>query len=458
MSKLSDAREIILEELRSGRYRRNDILPPVRQLAKRCGTSIFSISKVLNQLAAEGIIATRRGAPTRVLQTMLPMDPLELHLPDISGLSIRKLKQLLFKKVFAADFQQRHPECSIQWEHVTGTGVREAVDTMIRQKISFNSFQFTLLDFLINEKCIAPLPPQLQELHSTLPEKFRELGCYENTPYALPFSASVSHFSMERRLLIRAGWDPGTPFLKRSEFFELLHDMSRIAGKPVLKIPHGQMLATMMLCFWQQDHPDWPVKWNSPQMTDYLRLFLKALFEDHSISFFDPAEPILPAEEVYDRNASAFLDSRLHRTYATGRASEFEIVPFPDNDSGKRFVPLNGLAWAVNARQTFAQIRSAGNYIAEYEAHLRRWQEDPEYDIFTVQSISRCFHSGSCCLPFGVSEKHSSFYRELFSIGEFENNEADWEKTVVSEYVERLLQLPKRNNPEIWLSAFAHLN
>lgn len=97
MGKSSDAREIILEELRSGRYRKNDILPPVRQLAARCGTSVFSISKVLNQLAAEGILATRRGAPTRVLKTMLPEEPLKLRLSDVSELSVRKLKQLLFK-------------------------------------------------------------------------------------------------------------------------------------------------------------------------------------------------------------------------------------------------------------------------------------------------------------------------------------------------------------------------
>ena len=61
-------------------------------------------------------------------------------------------------------------------------------------------------------------------------------------------------------------------------------------------------------------------------------------------------------------------------------------------------------------------------------------------------------------MPFGVLPEHSDFYRELFHHGELEANEADWEKIVVAEYVERLLQLPKRNNPEIWLLAFAQLS
>ena len=458
MGKSANAREMILEELRSGRYRENDILPPVRQLALRCGTSVFSISRVLNQLAAEGIIATRRGAPTRVLKTMIPAEPLELKLSDISELSVRKLKQLLFKKVFAADFQQRYPECSICWEQVSGTGAKESVDSLIRKKISLNSFQFTLLDFLISEKCIAPLPPRLQEIHRKLPEKFRNPGCRGNVPYALPFSASVSHFSIEKKLLNKVGYDTASPFLKRSEFFEMLRDISRITGKPVLKISHGHILAMMMMVFWRQDYPDRQVAWNSPEMAEILKLFLKALFEDRTITFFNPDELILPAEEFYDPNASAFLDSRLNRMYSSGRAEEFAIVPLPDNDSGRRFIPLNGLAWAINARQKLSQIRAAGNYIAEYEEYLRRWDRDPEYDIFTTQSIHRNFHSGTCGMPFGVLPEHSDFYRELFHHGELEANEADWEKIVVAEYVERLLQLPKRNNPEIWLLAFAQLS
>ena len=458
MGKSSDAREIILEELRSGRYRKNDILPPVRQLAARCGTSVFSISKVLNQLAAEGILATRRGAPTRVLKTMLPEEPLKLRLSDVSELSVRKLKQLLFKKVFAASFQQRYPECTVCWEPVPGTGVRDSVDSLIRRKISFNSFHFTLLDFLINEKCIAPLPPRLVELHGTLPERFQNLGRRDNKLYALPFSASVTHFSMDKKLLNKAGWDPGSPFLKRSEFFELLRDMSRIAGKPALKISHGSALAMILLSFYHQDHPGKQVVWNSPEMSLILKQFLKAFFDDRSIAFFDPADLILPAEELYDPEAQAFLDSRLRRMYATARPKDFSVVPFPDSDSGRRFIPMNGLAWGINARQSLSQIRASGNYIAEYEEHLCRWSNDPGYDLFTVQNIYRNFHSGSCGMPFGVLPEHEAFYRELYSSGELEDNEADWEKLVVAEYVERLLQLPKRNNPEIWQLAFAQLN
>ena len=458
MSKLSHAREMILEELRSGRYRENDVLLPVRQLAARCGTSVFLISKVINQLAAEGILATRQGAPTRILKTQLPEESLELRLSDVSELSVRKLKQLLFKKVFAADFQQRHPSCSIQWEQLPGTSPRELVDSLIRKKISFCSFQFTLLDFLIGEKCIAPLPPVLQELHSRLPEKFKSVGCKNKIPYAMPFSASVCHFAMEKKLLFQAGWDPGAPFLKRREFFELLRSMSRLAGKPVFKISHGSVLPMLLLTFWHQDYPDRPVAWSSPEMAELLKLFLKAIFEDHSMSFFDPGEIFLPAEEFYDADAKVFLDTRLSRMYATGRAEDFEIVPIPDNDNGKRFIPLNGLAWAINARQTPSQIRTAGIYISEYEKHLANWADNPDYAMFTDQSISRGFHSGSCIMPYGVTDAHRTFYQELFHNGEFESNEADWEKEVVAEYIERLLQLAKRNNPEIWLLAFANLN
>ena len=458
MSKLSNVREMILNELRSGMYRENDILPSVRQLAKRFDTSVFSISRVLNQLADEGFVVTRRGAPTRVLNAAIPAEPLELRLPDVSELSIRKLKQLLFKKVFAADFQQRYPECSIHWEQISGTGARELVDSFVREKISFNSFHFTLLDSLIEEKCIAPLPERLLELHASLPEKFRQLGCPDKTPHALPFLASVSHFAMEKKLLYKVGWDPGAPFLKRGEFFELLHDMSRAAGKPILKLFHGYMLVMMMLCFWHQDYPDRRVAWSSPEMAEILKLFLKAIFDDRSISFSDPDEIVLPKEEFYDPRASVFLDSRLARTYATERAEDFEIVPFPDSDSGRRFIPLNGLAWAVNARHNFSQIRAAGNYIAEYEEHLRKRIDDPNYDIFTNQSIFRSFGNGSCNVPFGISKTHESFYRELFLNGEFEVSEADWEKDVAGEYVDRLLQLPKRNDPHVWLLAFANLN
>ena len=50
-------------------------------------------------------------------------------------------------------------------------------------------------------------------------------------PYALPFSASVSHFSIEKKLLNKVGYDTASPFPKRSEFFEMLRDMSRITGK-----------------------------------------------------------------------------------------------------------------------------------------------------------------------------------------------------------------------------------
>ena len=453
----------LLAELEAGKFPVGSIMPTVRELSEKYKASIYTISVVLNQLAKEKLVSSRRGSKTQVLS--LPRvdhgnkEKICLNILDHSAFSDRKAKQMILNKLFDSGFRNRHPDVDIKMKPVASLSIQNMLNCFFDNNLSISRFQATQMNFLIDYDSVAQLPESLMAMHSQILPELRELGSRNGRHYFLPYTFSHLHLTVKRSALASVGCPEKTVFYTRSEWIEILREIRRFSKAVPLYLPYWSDLSALLAFFYMQEAPDCvKISWTSPEMEKVIKWLIPLIFDEKLIELPHGSEGLDVAEFGFDDHAM-IIDSGMLRLSNCRPSSDFMILPFPDTDDGHRLVLKNAVGWCINQHQSTEDIEMCGKYIYEYEDFL--WQKvgrEP-YSVF----------NGHCCrrnvfMPHGkpgiqnVPGSIRDDYELIAKNSKWELPGADLEKELTGNCISKIVaDSHQAKDPKYWMHSFHQL-
>jgi hypothetical protein len=450
----------LLAELGAGKFPVGSILPTVRELSEQYNASIYTISIVLNQLAKEKLVSSRRGSKTQVLS--LPRvdhgnkGKVCLNILDHSAFSERKAKQMILNKLFDSGFRNRHPDVDIKMKPVAYLSIQNMLNCFFDNNLSISRFQATQMNFLIDYDSVAQLPESLMAMHSQILPELCELGSRNGKHYFLPYTFSHLHLSVKRSALASIGCPEKAVFYKRCEWIEILREIRRFSKAAPLYLPYWSDLSALLAFFYMQEAPDCvKISWTSPEMEKVIKWLIPLIFDEKLIELPHGSERRDPAEFVCDDHAMT-IDSGMWRLNNYQNPSDLMVLPFPDTDDGQRLVLKNAVGWCINQHQSAEAIEKCGQYLVEFEDFLWQHVGHEPYTIF----------NGHCCrrnvfMPNGKSGVQNitgsvrDDYELIAKKTRWELPGADWEKEIMGNCISQIVANQQyAKDPKYWMQFF----
>lgn len=471
----------VLAELANSAYRLERPLPPHRQWAERLEVSTMTVFRVFAILQKEGLVESREGSSTFLRRRPDPglVRKYALPAPAAAQTTItiwtrdqmdpHKARLALVRQRFLAEFSARYPFIALREQPLPAAANAGTHALLMRSIIAgpeptMHSVAQTWLPFLSAEKLAAPLrvcapaARKLDEYLALLKPRCRQACSQNGKLYLLPNGMTCSFLLYHRASLRQAGLDAGRP---AADWDELEHYLRRLAqpGRPALGLEGPGMLLWLLthLVYQCAEKNNTavrlpPVDWQSAAAQRALKQFLQWVIARGWIGYRD-ANTSFSARVLAGEIPVALDDGGLAvQIIRQGQAGNFLLAPWPAGPGGRVISLLNCTGWFINGHAAPEQQQAAARYILEREqwvhtgagaAFLRKTGVIP--GLLSPMADPRADRFACADLPAQWREVLES----LDARGQWEAEEADWQKPGLAQSLARALQAGKTLNPGV---------
>ncbi|MBE2205554.1 MAG: GntR family transcriptional regulator [Chthoniobacterales bacterium] len=439
----------ILEELESGRYRRDEPLPSRREWARGLNVSHFTVGRAMDLLKSRGLIESREGSYTFLSPSaggeslsVLRKDSAlgEIHLWANCKRSTRRMKQAIVRRRFQKNFGKTTPAARFfneKFDVPFSDFLSRQLENFIQgEHPTLAEFPQTYLEFLNDYKAPGVLDSgEAGRYLDLLNDKYLEHSFVDGKCRFLPFGCSYSHLVCNAEIFRQAGLNPDAEFQSWDDFADQCERLKAIHGVEPLHVS-GRGLFWLLTHWVYQADPALPARgrlplidWQSKSARVGMDFLLEMFFDRKLIRLVNSSNRLAQISPFLAGQVPMVLEEiMLSAAVELDQTALFTLKALPIGPNSSPFSLMNTVGWVVNANADEMARRCAGQYIFEWErwihdgeggATMRRQGVAPSLNSLFKDPDKDRFYSDK--LP----ENWKRTYRDLEECGRWEASDSD---------------------------------